>query len=104
MSFNVIEQFDEVFKDIDSLDQSKMEKFLNDTLQFFASLQETLAGADETERQKALDLALTLQNKLEDFAKQALTKTGLDADLLGQLMKGAGESNGKEYTAPTLKK
>lgn len=104
MSFNVLEQFDDIFGDINSLDQLKVEKFLKDSLAFFGSLQETLQSADDAERQKALDLASALQNKLEDFAKQALAKTGLDPEVLSAFVKTAGISTSDVWTKPELKK
>ena len=82
MATNILERFDELFGDADTLDPQKIEIFVQESLKFFEYLKEKLQSSDEQEKKEALELAVQLQKKLEVFAQKALAKSGLSPEQL----------------------
>lgn len=99
MQYNVLEKFDELFKDADDLTIPQLEGFVHEVLAFFETLRETLLSGSTEEKQAALEVASKLQKRLEDLAEKSMQKAGMTPDQLKSFIGNAQNFSPSEWKA-----
>lgn len=72
-----LEHLDKVFENPQNVDMSQLEALLFETLKFFDSIRERMTSKDPEERDKAMEEAVEMQEKLNMITDKIYAKTGL---------------------------
>jgi hypothetical protein len=87
MKYNkFMNQLNQIFENPEKVDMSQLEKLLFETLKFFDSIRERLSSKDPKEREKAMEEAAQMQEKLNEVTDKIYAKTGLTKEKAQQIL------------------
>ncbi len=96
-----IEHLDEIFKNPEKIDMSELEKLLFETLKFFDSIRERMTSNNAEDREKAMQEAVQMQEKLNQVTEKIYEKTGLTKEKAKQIL--SNPANFKREDWETMK-
>jgi hypothetical protein len=99
MNNNLLQKFDELFKDIDHLSIENLEGLVHESLKAFEFLKEKLDSPNEEERKEAMALAQQIQKKLEEQAEKAYAATGMNRGELDTFMTSSQNFTPEEWNS-----
>jgi hypothetical protein len=78
MKYNkFMEQLDKVFENPQNVNMPQLETLLFETLKFFDSVRERMTSGDAEDREKAMEDAVEMQERLNKLTENIYAKTGL---------------------------
>lgn len=87
MKYNkFMDQLDKIFDKPENVNMGQLETLLFETLKFFDSVRERLTSGDEKEREKAMEEAALMQERLNKLTESIYTKTGLTKEKAQQIL------------------
>jgi hypothetical protein len=97
MTNNVLQKFDDLFKDLENLSMDKVESLVHESLKFFEALKGKLQSPNEEERKEAQKITEELQKKLEAQAEKAFEATGLNRNELDTFLRSPQNFSEQEW-------
>jgi hypothetical protein len=97
MTNNVLQKFDDLFKNLDNLSMDKVESLVHESLKFFEHLKEKLQSPNEEERKEAQRLAEEVQKNLQAQAEKAYEATGLSRHELDNFLGSSANFSSEEW-------
>ncbi len=99
---NFVEHLNHIFENPQNVDMSELEKLLVETLKFFDSVRERLTSKDAAVREKAMEEAAEMQEKLNQVTEKIYAKTGLTKEKAQEIL--SNPANFKPDDWETMKK
>lgn len=81
-----IEHLDKIFENPENIDMSQLENLLFETLKFFDTIRERMTSSDPKERERAMEDAVEMQEKLNQVTEKIYAKTGLTKEKAQQIL------------------
>lgn len=94
-----IKELTKMFENFDQVTPDKMESLVNESIKTFESIIANLDSPDEEERNKAMKAAEELRVALEDQAKNALKKAGMDEETVNKYINSSENFLENEWKA-----
>lgn len=87
MKYNrLMEQLDKIFENPQNVNMGQLETLLFETLKFFDSIRERLTSTDPKVREKAMEEAAVMQERLNEVTEKIYAKTGLTKEKAQQIL------------------
>jgi hypothetical protein len=86
MNNNLADKLEDFFKDPQSLNMEQIEEFVHETLKMFDSLRGSLTNGTVEEKEAALKQAQEMQVKLQEVAKRAYDKLGMNEEQVNKVL------------------
>lgn len=101
MSGKLSDKFEDFFKRLDELTESKsvahMDTFVHEALKLFETIRLRLISENEEERQEAMQMAQKLQEKLMEHSQKAFQATGMNEEHLKNFLNQPENFNQNEW-------
>ena len=87
MKYNkFMDHLDKIFENPQNVNMGQLEALLFETLKFFDSIRERLTSTDPEERDKAMQEAIVMQERLNQVTDTIYKKTGLTKEKAQQIL------------------
>ena len=97
-----MDQLDKIFENPEKVSMTQLESLLFETLKFFDSIREKMMSTDPEVRDKAMEEAVEMQEKLNKVTESIYAKTGLTKEKAQQIL--ANPANFRPEDWETMKK
>ncbi|MGH2611932.1 MAG: hypothetical protein ACRDFB_02655 [Rhabdochlamydiaceae bacterium] len=81
-----MDQLDKIFENPQNVNMAQLETLLFETLKFFDSVRERMTSTDPKEREKAMQDAVSMQERLNQITDSIYAKTGLTKEKAQQIL------------------
>ncbi len=81
-----MDQLDKIFDKPENVSMAQLESLLFETLKFFDSIRERMTSKDNEERERAMQDAVEMQERLNKLTESIYAKTGLTKEKAQQIL------------------
>ncbi len=81
-----MDQLDKIYENPQNITMPQLETLLFETLKFFESVRERMVSNDPQEREKAMQEAVEMQERLNQLTESIYAKTGLSKEKAQQIL------------------
>lgn len=99
MTHNLIKQLEETLGDLEHFSPEKLQDLIQETLKTFQELQTQIQSTDPREREKAVDLAMSLKASLEEQTLSLCQSIGMNPQELAKFVENPSNFSKEEWEA-----